>query len=379
MNQKTTLGLYVHIPFCKSKCLYCDFCSFPHPKEETVERYVKALEKDLRLWAERARGMTVDTVYFGGGTPTLLSEETLCHLLSVLAEQYDLDPNAEITLECNPRTGSRSFFSSLRRGGFNRVSVGLQSTQDEELRALGRQHSFADFCRTYEELRAADFSNVSIDLMSGIPHQTLQSYLQTIDRVTALAPEHISAYGLIVEEGTPFSTLEKRGSLILPDEEAARSMYFEGIDRLASAGYAQYEISNFARAGYESRHNMKYWNCEPYLGFGPAAYSDFLGERFGNSRDLLAYNDGESIREECEAPSAIERQNEYVMLRMRLCEGLRAEAFKERFGEDLEERYGHKLSAYVAGGFVQKNEDGYAFTKEGMYVSNAILSDVLDF
>lgn len=379
MKQKERLGLYVHIPFCKSKCLYCDFCSFPHPKEETVERYVEALGQDLLSSADRAKDFTVDTVYFGGGTPTVLSAERLCRLLSLIDENYHLKQDAEITLECNPRTGDAAFFSSLRRDGFNRVSVGLQSSHEQELRALGRQHTFENFCKTYTELRAAGFCNVSVDVMSGIPHQSTESYLETLQRITALAPEHISAYGLIVEEGTAFATLEGRGKLPLPDEETARQMYFEGIRSLASAGYAQYEISNFSKIGYESRHNMKYWNCEPYLGFGPSAYSDFLGKRFGNSRDLVAYNSGEPILAESETPSSTERQNEYVMLRMRLCEGISARAFEERFETNFEASFGHKLRAYVSGGFVRETEDGYAFTEEGMYVSNAILSDVLEF
>lgn len=378
MEQRKTLGLYLHIPFCRSKCLYCDFCSFPHPEEETVERYVEALCKDVARRGAECRDYTVDTVYFGGGTPTVLSAERLLRILETVAKQYRIDKNAEITLECNPATGDRNTFSALRKGGFNRISIGLQSTHREELRALGRRHDFAQFCRTYEDVRDAGFSNVSADVMSGLPGQTAESYLQTLERLCALAPEHISAYGLIVEEGTPFATLEARGQLPLPDEEETRRMYFEGIDYLASRGVAQYEISNFARAGYESRHNLKYWNCEEYLGFGPAAYSDFRGVRFGNSRDLFAYNEGRGILAESEEPTRRDRMNEYVMLRMRLCDGVSASAFEDRFGESFDERFGRSLSRYLDGGFVCRRGDGYAFTPSGMYVSNTILSEVLD-
>lgn len=378
------LGLYVHVPFCKSKCLYCDFCSFPHPKAETVERYVfDGLQKEILRWSERISASgeryEVDTVYFGGGTPTCLPHDLLCWILGMIDSQFTLAQDAEITVECNPATGSRETFSALRRAGFNRISLGLQSVHANELKRLGRRHDFADFCRTYEEIRQVGFSNVSVDLMSGIPEQTAESYLQTLEKVCAMEPEHISSYGLIVEEGTPFATLESRKQLVLPDEETARQMYFDGIDFLAKQGIKQYEISNFAKAGYESRHNMKYWNCDEYLGFGLAAYSDFSGARFGNSRDLSAYIEGREILWEREEPSEKERQNEYVMLRMRLCDGVSASSFEERFGVDFESSFGTHLSRYMKGGFVRKTEDGYAFTPEGMYVSNTILSEVLDF
>ena len=378
------LGLYVHLPFCKSKCLYCDFCSFPHPKTETMEEYVfGGLEKEILRWAERIRALDepveVDTVYFGGGTPTLLPQDLLSWILERLDSQFRVAGDAEITVECNPATGSAEAFSALRRAGFNRISLGVQSVHDNELKRLGRRHDFDGFCRTYEEIRHAGFENVSVDLMSGIPEQTPESYLQTLERVCDLAPEHISAYGLIVEEGTSFATLQSRGQLILPDEEITRQMYFDGIDYLTKRGYRQYEISNFAKAGYESRHNLKYWNCDEYLGFGLAAYSDFLGARFGNSRDLDAYIEGREILCEREEPDVTERKNEYVMLRMRLSDGVSARAYAERFGADFDSAFASKLSRFVDGGFVRKTEDGYAFTPQGMYVSNAILSEILEF
>lgn len=378
------LGLYVHVPFCKSKCLYCDFCSFPHPTTETTERYVlDGLQKEILRWSDHISALdesyTVDTVYFGGGTPTLLPADLLCWILGKLDSLFTIEKDAEITVECNPATGSAETFSALRRAGFNRISLGLQSAHTNELKRLGRRHNFADFCRTYEEIRQVGFSNVSVDLMSGIPEQTVESYLQTLERVCDLEPEHISAYGLIVEDGTPFATLELREQLVLPDEETARQMYFDGIEFLAKRGIRQYEISNFAKKGYESRHNMKYWNCDEYLGFGVAAYSDFLGARFGNSRDISAYIEGRDVLCEREEPSDRERQNEYVMLRMRLCDGVSVRAFEEKFGVDFEETFGKALSRYLTGGFVRKTEDGYAFTPQGMYVSNTILSEILDF
>ena len=374
---KKTLGLYIHIPFCRSKCLYCDFCSFPSMNGETVEAYAKALCRDLARRSTECGDYTVDTVYFGGGTPTLLPVGLLTKILDTVAGCYRLAPDTEITAECNPATGGLDYFTEMRRSGFNRLSIGLQSTHAEELKALGRIHSFADFEKTFSEARTAGFHNISADLMSGIPHQTAESSLASIERLAALLPEHISAYGLTVEEGTPFGNMGER--LILPDEDAARQMYFSGIDTLELHGYRQYEISNFARAGYESRHNLKYWNCNEYLGFGPAAYSDFGGDRFGNARDLAAYIEDKSIETERETPTRSQRMNEYVMLRMRLSEGVCAAEFQRRFGCEFEPVFGKRLSAYEQHGFVERTHSGWHFTKEGFYVSNAILSEILDF
>lgn len=374
-----SLGLYLHIPFCRSKCFYCDFCSFPHPKEETVAQYVHRLCEDLTAQASRCREHAVDTVYLGGGTPSILPAEALIRVLETVKEQYRVTTDAEITLECNPATADAADFKALRKAGFNRVSLGLQSAHDAELKQLGRRHSFADFCNTVTDLRRAGFDNLSADVMFGLPGQSADSYLQTLERLIALSPEHISAYGLTVEEGTPFGVLQSRGQLTLPDEEETERMYFEGIQLLAANGYAQYEISNFSKKGYESRHNLKYWSSEEYLGFGPAAYSDFAGDRFGNSRDMRTYLDGGDILAERERPDERERENEYVMLRMRLCDGVSAADFRARFGKDLETYFGEGLSRYLDGGFVQRRGDGYAFTPKGMYVSNTILSDVLEF
>ena len=371
-----TLGLYLHVPFCKSKCLYCDFCSLPHASEELRERYVAALCKDLRDKASVCAAHTVDTVYLGGGTPTVLSAEQLEGIMETVFSCYRVSENAEITAECNPLTATREKLASMRAAGLNRLSVGLQSAHDRELKALGRIYGFADFCRTWEDARAVGFENMSADVMSGIPHQTRESYLETLRLLCDLSPEHVSAYGLIVEEGTPFGRMGER--LVLPNEEEARAMYFDGIDYLASRGLEQYEISNFARRGYESRHNLKYWDCDEFLGFGAAAYSDFGGERFGNSSDVCAYIEGDVCELERERPSATERANEYVMLRMRLSKGVSRKAFEARYGVDFAP-FAAALEKYVPMGLVKKTADGYAFTPEGTYVSNAILSDVLDF
>lgn len=371
------LGLYLHIPFCKSKCLYCDFCSIPRPKPQIVRDYLNALRRDLEQRSEACGDYLVDTVYFGGGTPTVLPIEGLESLMETVASCYRLSPDAEITAECNPGGTSVDLFRRMRGAGFNRLSLGVQSAHAEELRALGRIHTFADACQTVEQARAAGFSNLSMDVMFGIPLQTPESYLATLEQVVELSPQHLSAYSLIVEEGTPF--YRKREGLNLPEEDAVDRMYTDGIFYLRSSGFTQYEISNFAKPGYESRHNLKYWNCEPYLGFGPAAHSDFQGQRFGNSRNLAAYIVGEEIVEERETPTLRQRKAEYIMLRMRLCQGVTAAEYEARFGGSFVEEVALPFSRYAAGGFVLGSREQVAFTPKGFGVSNAILSEVLDF
>ena len=371
------LGLYVHIPFCRSKCLYCDFCSFPRQDEEKMAEYVEALFRDLRAYAPACRDYVVDTVFLGGGTPTTLPAYLLKELMGEIYKHYNVSPTAEITAECNPVTGERELFARMRAAGINRLSIGLQSAHENELKALGRLHNFETFADCFADARAAGFDNISVDVMSGIPYQTPESRRQTLEKVLALSPEHISSYDLIIEAGTPFA--RKRATLPLPDEEAARRMYLEGIEFLAENGYVQYEISNFARAGYESRHNIKYWNCDEYLGFGVAAYSDFGGARFGNSRDIEAYIAGRDITEEKTVPNKTERINEYVMLRFRLCDGVDVSTFEARFGISFDETYGKRLAPFLSSGLVKNEKGRYFFSREGMLVSNTVLSEILDF
>ncbi len=371
------LGLYLHIPFCKSKCLYCDFCSLPHPTPERLAAYTEALCRDLSAWAPRLTDYRVDTVYLGGGTPTVLPVEALERILSALAEGYHLAPDAEVTVECNPATVTRETLSRLRSAGCNRLSIGLQSIHPQELRALGRLHSFSDACRTVEDARAAGFANISLDVMSGIPEQTEESRQRTLEAVCALSPEHISSYDLILEEGTPLFRARER--LRLPDEETSRRMYLSGVAYLASRGYEQYEISNFARPGYPSRHNLRYWECREYLGLGPAAYSDLFGRRFGNSRDVDAYIEGRELLSESEAPSVGERIDEALMLGFRLKKGISLSELKARFGDFPSDALLSSLTPYLEAGLCIRREDCLALTPEGMLLCNAVLSSLPSF
>ena len=370
------LGIYLHIPFCRSKCLYCDFCSLPARSEELINAYVQRLCRDVAEKRNACREYSVQTIYFGGGTPTLLSANQLERILQTIRQTFSVEPDCEISAECNPATGSRELFSAMRAMGFNRLSIGLQSAHQSELRALGRTHDFNDFFQTWREARAAGFDNLNVDVMFGIPLQTEKSFAETLEKLVPLAPEHLSAYALTLEEGT--ALWRRRETLPLPGEEETAAMYLHMVDFLGTNQIFQYEISNFARPGYQSRHNRKYWDMEEYLGFGVAAHSDFCGERFGNNRDLEAYLRGEEICAERSRPSAAERENEYVMLQMRLAEGLKKQAFAERFGHGAEAFFA-KLEPWVKKGFVCKTAAGMAFTPKGFLVSNSILSEIVEF
>ena len=369
------LGLYVHIPFCLKKCLYCDFCSFPSYSEEMMDAYVRRLIADIEGYSAGFDGV-VDTVYFGGGTPTLLKERHFGSIFDAIAKGYHIHSDPEISCECNPATVDRKYLESIRNIGINRLSIGLQSANDAELKALGRAHSFSDFLETYESARRAGFDNLSVDLMYGIPEQTVASFGHTLDVVCGLAPEHISAYSLKIEDGTPFGKI--RETLSLPDEDSECDMYALCGERLAESGYHKYEISNFAKDGFESRHNIKYWTGEDYLGFGVAAHSYFGGERFANSRDIAAYLCGEDITEQRRVIPQKEQMTEYVMLRMRMTDGVELSDFKARFGVELEEFCG-SIDRYVSGGFMKKSDKRVSFTDKGIFVSNTILSHILDF
>ena len=370
------LGVYIHIPFCRSKCRYCDFCSHP-PVADEREAYVAALKAQIASYKPRLDGYVADTVYFGGGTPTLMSPRQLGDILDELRQAVAIDADAEITTECNPATVDRAALESLREYGINRLSIGAQSLNDNELRVLGRLHTAEQFVRTFEDARAAGFDNISLDLMYGIPEQTSDSWQATLNAAVALNPQHISAYGLRVESGTPFGDMGDK--LILPDENATVQMYLDAIRKFESAGIFQYEISNFACQGRESRHNIKYWRCDDYIGFGAAAHSCFEGCRYAAPADVSAFLGGlwteqNSITRLTEA----DVESEYVMLAMRLKNGLCRADYMDRFGMDPNEKYAERIKKYVCDGLVEADGRGYRFTVNGMLVSNYILADILD-
>ena len=382
MKQKKPLGLYVHIPFCRSKCDYCDFCSIVPNSNSVVEHYTDALILQMEDYSARLRPYLIDTVYIGGGTPTSLDEKRLSRIIENIYRNFKIAKKAEFTIEANPATCDLKSLRRLRKLGVNRLSMGLQSVHDNELRALGRIHTFADLRDTYEAARTAGFDNVSLDLMYGIPEQTEKSFAETLSTVTALEPDHISMYALKIEDGTPFA--HRKDSLVLPDEDTQYSMYMNGVEYLASRGFERYEISNFARGKKYSAHNLKYWHCEEYFGLGAAAHSFLDGERISTTRNIRDFIDGLEIVNNdinvIDSKVAVKGEalaDDYVMLAMRLSEGVNVADFNAKFGIDFNEKYGALLDDYVDEGFVEKDERGYRFTSQGMFVSNYILSDVL--
>lgn len=375
-EKNKSLGIYIHIPFCIKKCNYCDFCSFPDSDGQLMSAYVKELIIRINDFSKKNGKRCVDTVYFGGGTPTLLSIKHFEDIFVALKNSFDISSDAEITAECNPASIDAEGLKKLRNIGINRLSIGLQSSDDTELRILGRLHSFKDFCDTFCSARNAGFDNISIDLMYGIPNQTKESFMATLEKVINLAPEHISAYGLKIEEGTEFYRNIDR--LVLPDEDTEAELYILCCDILSKNGYLQYEISNFARSGKESRHNLKYWRADDYIGFGVAAHSRFEGERFGNSRNIKAFIAGEDIVCERQRISDEAFLNEYVMLGLRLTEGIDKNEFFALTGQEFTQYY-PTVENYVKGGFMVESEKKIAFTTKGFLVSNVILSQMLNF
>lgn len=379
-EQKRRVGIYIHVPFCRSKCYYCDFCSRTRATKEQMEQYVRALCGEIDFISQKVKnggGIPVaDTVYFGGGTPTLLDTKDFEKILFAIKDNFGICDDAEITVETNPKTADYQKLCDIKNLGVNRLSIGMQSVHDGELRALGRIHTFEDFCNTYSEARRAGFDNVSADLMYGIPDQTAESFDVSVKALADMSPEHISSYCLTVEEGTPFD--RRRNELNLPDEDAVADMYAKMSDTLSKYGYDKYEISNFAHKGRESKHNIKYWRLEDYLGFGPAAHGCFDSIRYAHSRDVTAYIEGKRIYCDAQRIEHGEAMNEYVMLGMRLARGIDKFDFESRFGESFDSVFGHKLKRF-APEHVYMDENVCRFTPKGMFVSNFILSDVLDF
>ncbi len=365
------LGLYIHVPFCKQKCVYCDFYSLPR-REDQMDAYVSALRAQL---AEADfSGYKVDTVYFGGGTPSYLGPRRLTALLEAASAACSIAPGAEITLEANPDSaGDPDALSALRQAGFNRVSLGMQSADDGELRTIGRVHTMAQVRASADAVRKAGFDNLSLDLIYGLPGQSLPRWRENLSAAAALCPEHLSCYGLKAEPGTPLYA--RRDTL--PGDGAQADMYLETVDFLESRGYRQYEISNFAKPGRESRHNLKYWTLGEYAGFGPGAHSDFRGRRYAWARDLEAYLRGKPPLSEDQAMSPRDREAEWLMLSLRLVRGLDMAAWEERFRRPFAP-FLPFLNRCEAAGYAAREEGRWRLTPRGFLVSNQIIGFLLD-
>lgn len=368
---KPALGLYIHIPFCKAKCAYCDFYSLAH-SEEKMDAYMAALLRHLEEVAPRAAGMQVDTVYFGGGTPSYLGAARLCRILQTVLRRYDVARDAEITLEANPDSaGDWKELRKLRRAGFNRLSLGVQSTDDALLRRIGRVHTYEQVQQAVMAARKAKLTNLSLDLIYGLPGQTMEDWQRTLADAVALGPEHLSCYGLKLEEGTPL--WQQRQTLTLPDDDAQADMYLYTVAALGEMGYEQYEISNFAKSGKESRHNLKYWRMEEYAGFGPGAHSDFGGVRYGYVRDIDSYIAGRLVLSESETDSTLARDYEYVMLSLRTAAGIDRQTFEKRYRQRFQPMK-TLFEQYEKAGLASRTEGGWRLTPRGFLVSNSIIA-----
>ena len=380
-----SLELYVHIPFCVRKCEYCDFLSAP-AGADTQQEYVRNLLLEIEQKGVRCTDYEVTTIFFGGGTPSILKAGWIADILNAIHRNFKVRKDAEITIECNPGTLTFEKLSIYKSAGINRISVGLQSASDAELRELGRIHTYEDFLKSYDLIRKKGFSNVNIDLMAALPGQTLKSYEQTLRRGLALKPEHISAYSLIIEEGTPFyekyeadELLREKGEKpqMLPSEETERLMYERTKELLLAHGYERYEISNYARRGYACRHNIGYWRRENYLGFGLGSASLLENERFHNTTDLTDYLGGDYLAYEQEKLDKKSQMEEFMFLGLRMTDGISTECFRQTFGLTVELVYGPVLEQQIADQLLRK-EDGRIFlTERGLDVSNYVMAQFL--
>ncbi|MCI8543278.1 MAG: oxygen-independent coproporphyrinogen III oxidase [Lachnospiraceae bacterium] len=384
------LELYFHIPFCVRKCFYCDFLSAP-ADEGTIKRYMEALLAETAGSALSYAKYTVSSIFIGGGTPSVAPVFCIEDMLGTVKEHYSLAQDAEITMEVNPGTVSEKALSRYREAGVNRLSIGLQSADDKELASIGRIHTWEQFLETYTKARKADFRNINVDIMSALPGQTLSRYRNTLEKVLSLepAPEHISAYSLILEEGTHLYDLYEKGMLEIPDEDTDRLMYQETKELLARRGYRRYEISNYAKEGCECRHNRGYWTRENYAGFGLGAASLVENVRFKNGTDLQAYLANSSgCREDVRQLSREEQMEEFMFLGLRMTEGVDEGLFRRLFGCGMEEVYGEVIGKNIRDGLLRMDCDfegkeehaalrRLSLTEKGLDVSNYVMAQFL--
>lgn len=375
------LEIYIHIPFCVRKCYYCDFLSAP-ADEKTKDAYMEALYTELTKRAEEFAEYTVVSVFVGGGTPSTVRTKQLVMLLDGLRKYYRMDPDAEITVEVNPGTADKTKLEQYRRAGVNRLSIGLQSGNDGELCRIGRIHNFRQFVDTYEGAVAVGFVNINVDVMSALPGQTLYSYLETLHMLLALKPQptHISAYSLILEEGTRFWELSQEGKLELPDEDTDRLMYSETGRVLREAGYERYEISNYAKPGFRCRHNCGYWTRTDYAGFGIGAASLIDNVRFHNGEQLASYlKNPTDCREDRQVLDSREQMEEFMFLGLRLTEGIDVRTFGSMFGRSPEDVYGEIIEKNKRNGLLEYREGGnrLALTERGLDISNYVMAQFL--
>jgi len=379
LEERPLLGVYIHIPFCASKCSYCDFYS-REGCENMMPDYHEALLAHIHESSESLQDYQVNSIYFGGGTPSYYGADRICDILDELKQNGNVRTESEITVECNPDSTSLNALKLLRQEGVNRISLGVQATDDNLLRLIGRRHTFRQAEKAIANARKAGFDNISVDLMYGLPSQTKSDWATSLAKIVALHPEHISCYGLKLEEGTPMYR-EYNGSPVLPDDDEQADMYCYACEMLSRYGYKQYEISNFCIPGYESKHNLKYWNLEDYMGFGPDAASCIRNLRYKYIRDLKKYitgvQKGSSLTDEYQEISPLERAVEYIMLAMRTSGGISEEVYKDRCKCSWEPIF-KVLKAYEKRGWVVEENNSWHFTVQGYLISNTLIGLMIE-
>ena len=377
---KKDLGLYIHIPFCIKKCAYCDFLSWKGSDEER-EAYVQALEKEISSYSEFAKDYRVSTVFFGGGTPSVLEGEQTERILKKIRDTFRVEKDAEITLEMNPGTAQKEKLLLYRELGINRLSIGLQSVKNENLKLLGRIHTYGDFLDSYRMAREAGFDNISADLISSLPGQTLEEWKEELEILQETPLEHISVYQLIIEKGTEFYEKYGEHEELLPDEETSREIYLWTGKYLKEHGFEQYEISNYARPSRKSRHNLRYWERKDYLGLGLGAASMVHNIRMSNTRDWEKYIEGSQnpkrLREEVEFLEEPRQMEEFMFLGLRKTEGVSRKEFRRTFGRELDMVYEKALEKHLENGMLEASKDRIRLSQAGILVSNQVLSDFI--
>ena len=379
-TQNKNLGIYIHIPFCAQKCAYCDFYSVTNT--QAIREYTLALSSQIRAKKALGKNRTVDSIYIGGGTPSLLPPSYIEKILETVYDVFNVSDKAEISIEANPGTLDGTKLAAYRSMGINRLSIGLQSAHNDELSMLSRIHTREEFENSFMLARMEGFDNINVDIIYALPNQTKATLADTLDFVISMSPDHISFYGLKIEPNTPFGkdiTIQKS----LPDEETQYEMYMDSCKTLDEHGYIQYEISNFSKKEHACLHNIKYWTCEDYIGFGPAAYSFYNGKIYSYVKDVERYisctDDEQAIIDSVEELTPAQIATQYVMLRFRLRTGINTAEYAHRFKEDFDEKYGAKLERFLKEKYIIRTTSGYRLSRRGMMISNYILSEILDF
>lgn len=374
------IGIYIHIPFCKAKCYYCDFNSFAC-RDELVPAYFSALKKEIASYGEKLKDVKIKTIFIGGGTPSAVDAQYIYEVLSFLHQEFAVDNKAEISIETNPGTLTGEKLERYREVGINRLSIGLQAWQDAILEKLGRIHTSYEFEQTFTLARKVGFDNINVDLIFGIPGQTLEDWRQTLEKVTAFEPEHLSCYSLKIEEDTVFGDKLEKGELVPIDDDIDREMYGFCKEYLKYRGYGHYEISNFAKPGFKCRHNLIYWSAEEYIGFGAGAHSFFQSARFNNIYDPKEYIDrlklDGKISENIEFIDRKESMTEFMILGLRLVDGVRMEDFKNRFNEDILNVYGSQIDKMLKKELLTVKGGKIALTSLGLDYANQVFMEFI--